>query len=522
MNKSIIWGLLCLALTYVQPTFAQLTKTECDQKAETIIELKNSFKDFPIPFIDELISFITPCAESGYGRLSPASAYAAGLLHLRRGGYTTFPGGSVQETSYLHFFRASYYKYPPAMLDHGINLLTKGYRGRHSIAYGTIANNLEALVAQDYKKDIAHYILGYLYLKNLVSNEDFTNATLVAKAKTNFEASNHPMAKHWLAIMYYFGYGAPQNKALAIQMLTDNNILNSTTLIETLQNQNNDWIPISAEERLASLDNYASNNKEITIVGNGTTTFKGHFIVYDWTAAGVKQYVPVTLSITEREDHGTYKNVSYELIMNGETVVKNARYAQVNTSVNEFYSGFGSSLTLKLPPLKNVLQDHPTKNTIIHSLTGLYFKQATVDGKEALIVKTPSASQIVEFNEEIHTPIRMVLYPETPTPPTAITTIAETDIKTSTPLELDKNFATIAPNPIGNQFEITYSLDKEAEVQISIYDLFGQQRLSLPSQNNSNSSLQSTTIDSSALPSGTYIVQMRINGQYFTKTVIKE
>ncbi|WP_109433969.1 T9SS type A sorting domain-containing protein [Aquimarina sp. AU119] len=520
MNKSIIWGLLCLALTFTQPTFAQLTKTECDQKAETVLELKNSFKDYPAPFIDELISFITPCAESGYGRLSPASGYAKGLLHLKKGDHAIV-FGSIRELSFLHLSRASYNQYPPAVLTHSINLLTRKYIGGHDVNTVSIANNLEPLLAQDYKKDIVHYILGYLSLKNLTSYEDFTNVSQINKAKAHFEASNHPMAKHWLAIMHHFGYGTPEDKTKALQILTDNDILNSTTLAQTLQSQNNEWIPISAEERLASLENYNSNNNDITVIKDGNTIFNGHLIIYDWTASGVKQYVPVKASITTKEDYGTHKDITLSLDIEDQRKVVNATLRKSTNHGSELVMNIGGGKFLIVPPLKNLLQDHPDKNTLTYKTNSLLFKQETINQKEALIVKMTTSSEIVEFKERIHTPIRFVLYPQE-TPITPIAAIAETDIKTSTPLELDKNFATIAPNPIGNQFNITYSLDKEAEVQISIYDLFGQQRLSLPSQNNSNSSLQSTTIDSSALPSGTYIVQMRINGQYFTKTVIKE
>ncbi|WP_106793540.1 T9SS type A sorting domain-containing protein [Aquimarina sp. Aq78] len=518
MNTSFVWGLLCLALLSVHQSYAQEpTGLTCAQKAEVILKFKNDFKNYPPALIDEMIEYITPCAEASYGRTNPSSAYAKGLLHLKKGDYTTLFGKRT-ELSSLHISRAAYYQYPPAMLTHGINLLTDVYKEKYHIRYSTISKDFEKLLTLDHKKDIANYVLGYLNLKNLVTKEDFTNTTLVNKAKAHFENSNHPMAKHWLAIMQYYGYGVPKDKAKALQMLTDNAIFNSKTLKQHLQNQNNDWIPISAEERLAIIENYDTNYKPVTVIGSGNTIFKGHFIEFDWTAAGVKQRIPVTLSIAIREDHGSYKDVRLELTMNGETKIHDNKLKKIS-STNAFYMTFNQLQPLKLPPVKNILQDHPDKNTLSYGISELFFKEETINGKQALIIKPSRTTEILELNEKVHTPIRMVLYPETPAPATV--SIADTALKATSPVSLDKNFATISPNPIGNEFNITYTLDQAAEVQVAIYDFFGQQRISLPSQKNTTKGTQTITVDSATLPSGTYVIQMTINGAPYSKTVVK-
>ncbi|GAA4278044.1 T9SS type A sorting domain-containing protein [Aquimarina mytili] len=518
MNKSNLFGLLLFALCFVYHSYAQPT---CDQKAEDVLRNKSQFQNFPPELIDELIEYITPCAEESYGKTNPSSAYAKGLLHLQKGDYTTL-FGRRKELSYLHIFRAAYYKYPAAMLTHGINLLTNKYKEEYYINYATISNDLETLITQDYKKDIAHYILGYLSLKNLVSNDDFTNTNLVNKAKMHFESSNHPMAKHWLAIMHYFGYGVPRDKAKALQMLSDNDIFNSQTLKEYLQHQNNDWIPISAEERLASLEGYSTNYAPVTVIGSGKTTFQGHFIEYNWPATGVARYIPVTLSITVREEHDTYRKVRLELTMNGETLISDNDLRKNGTHNNELYINFGQFLPLRLPSLENMMQDHPDKNTHTYSIKRLSFKEAIIDGKQALIVKPAFTTKIVELNEEVHTPIRMVLYPEAPTATMVIAASTATDLKEATPIVVDKDFATVSPNPIGDQFNITYTLPRAVEVQTAVYDFYGQQRIQVPGRVNTDNGEQTITIDSSRLPSGTYIIQMTIDGKPYSKMVIKE
>ena len=519
MKKLFLWGIPFFALCFMRTGYAQnTTGLTCDQKAEGILKFKNDFKNYPAALIDEMIAYITPCAEEAYGKTNPSSAYAKGLLHLQKGDYTTL-FGARRELSYLHLFRASYHKYPSAMLDHTINLLTNTYKENYQINYNNMSRDLENLVTLDYKKDITNYILGYIHLKNLVTNQDFTNTTLVDKAKGYFDNSNHPMAKHWLGIMNYFGYGMPKDTAKALQMLSENNILNSQTLKQQLQNQNNDWIPISAAERLASIENYSTNNKPITVIGSGKTTFQGHFIEFDWTATGVKRYIPVTLSITIREEHETYKKVRTELTIDGKTIINDPRLQNLAQHTQELHLFFGQFLPLKLPPLPNMLQDHPDKNTTSYSIESLYLKEASIGGKPALIAKAALNTTITELNEVVHTPIRMVLYPQSP----AVQAMAET-----TPLEnskqqavLDKDFAVISPNPIGDRFTITYNVGQSAEVQVSVYDFYGQQKIQLPSQKIDTSGKQTITVDSAALLSGTYVIQITVDSKAYSKTVVK-
>ncbi len=524
MNKSNLLGLLFFALCFVHQGYAQQPEElTCEEKAEEILRFRGDFKNFPPDLINELIKFITPCAEKSYGRSHPSAAYAKGLLHLQKGDYTTL-FGRRKELSHLHLFRAAYYQYPPAIITHGINLLTHQYKENYHVDYTKIANDFEQLIAQDYQKDIAHYIIGYLSLKNLVTREDFTSATLVNKAKNHFESSNLPMAKHWLAIMHYFGYGFPKDKTKALQLLSDNDILNSKTLKQYLQNQNNDWIPISAEERLASIEAYATNYKPVSLIGDGKTTFQGHFIEYDWTATGVKRYIPVTLSITVREVHDTYRKVRLELTMKGETLVSDNNLRKNGNHNNELYINFGQFLPLTIPSLPNQFQDHPDRNTQTYRIKWMGIKEASIDGKLALILKPSSTTEIAELNEELHTPLRMVLYPETPTTSLVASNDALQNSLTDKiqSQKIDKNFAKVYPNPIGNQFSITYTLDQSAEVTASVYDFFGQQRLHIPTQKYNAKGTQTITIDSSSLPSGTYLIQMTVNEVPYTKTVIKE
>ncbi len=515
MKKLHVWSLLLITFCFVHTGYAQeIDELSCDEKAEFIIQREPYFdiyveNSYELELIDELLEYIAPCVDSS----NPKAMYAKGLLHLVKGDYRYHEVLGYIELSYQWINLAAFYGYGPAQLRNALNFYHGTYESK-GVNYGLAKSDLYDMLENNYKPDIANYLLGYFSLKKLNGEGIYTSEQQLTNAKNYFESSNHPMAKHWLAIMHYFGYGVPKNETLALQMLADNAILNSQTLLQHLQNQNNDWIPISAEERTAYLEGFDSFEKATATDLDGKT-FSGHFTEFDWPAKGVKRYIPVTISLEITGSHGFYTFLDYEFTMNGITTSGEAR-------IYDNILGFVDGLTLA--PLPNLLKDHPDKNTLTYHITGLSFNKGLVDNNFALLAKVHeygNIARIEELDEYIKTPLRMILYPETP--PAALaanTSLSENQIKTSTTLK--KEAAVIAPNPIGDQFTITYTSDQEASIQVSVYDFFGRQRLSLPVQHYKAEGTHTITIDSAALPSGTYLVQLTINGAPYTKTVIKE
>ncbi len=520
MKHLNFWGLLTIALFVVQPSFAQLS---CDQKAEELLKFKNDFPNYPIEIINEMISYITPCAdfETDYPDLidTAKAHYARGLLHVQKGDFF-YQHGIKKERSYVHISKAAQLNYIPAAFTHGVNIVSHRY-WTVSQPYH-ITQNLQKAINANYKKDIAHYALGYAKLKNFTSRSTiaFTPPQLVTEAKQHFETSTHPMAKHWLAIMHYLGLGTPVDKTKANQILSDNNIYNSNALLQHLQTQTDDWVPITAEERLASLDNFNTLDVVTDIIQPNVgdiTKFTGHLLEYDWTGKGVRRYIPITFEIKIVAQQSRYKEVDYTMVIGQTTETGTCKL--YTTSLNLLGRG---SLTL---PLDRLLQDHPNKPILNYILNYLAVKQTTINGQAALVMASNTKrlyGEIKEFDEPIRQPLRFILYPEASnTALASIDTPLENAIKT-TPIVVDKNFAVVSPNPIGNQFRITYTLDQQAEVTAAVYDFFGQQHIQVPAQKNTANGEQVITIDSSRLSSGTYIIQMTIDGQPYSKMVIKE
>ncbi len=519
MNKSKVWALLLSALwAHIGYTQEEITKEICDQKAEVILQIKNDLKEYPKAVIDQMLEYITPCGEHDISRTSPKAAYAKALLHLQNGDFGLVHR-RTSELAPVYMFRARNNGYTPAILDDIINDLSNRYIiPDQRINFNTMAQDLEGLLIQGYKPDVVHYILGYISLKNLTTQQDFTSESLASKAKNHFEKSNLPMAKHWLAIMQYFGYGMPANRTKALEMLNDNNIYNSRVLATSLQNQNNDWIPIAAEERLAVMDNFTNHSMPTNVIGDTKTVFDGHLIEFDWLGKGVKRHIPVQLTIEiDREVTSSTKDISYIFSIND---INFSGQASLKTYSWNHGISFSSSSKLELKKMPNLFQDHTDQDELTYTVQQIDLRETTINGQLALIGKLSSSNtKIKELQEFIHAPIRLILYPETSTANNN-TTIALANNTAN--LSLDANFATIAPNPIRDHFTISYTLDITAEVEIAVFDFYGQQKLKAPTQKSEANTKQEVTINSSTLTRGTYLVQMIINGQPYSKTIIKE
>ncbi len=517
MKKRPLWGFLCLILMTVQYSFAQeLTAEICDKKAEAILQFKNDFKDYPPALINELIEYITPCAEENYSQTSPASTYAKGLLHHQKGDFG-YLFGKNWELSQFYLFRSSAYNnYAPGMFTYGTYMLSNNFiRPRDFINYKEIRQDFEWLLSQGYKPDEVNYVLGYLNLKGLLGiNSQVSLEERIIRAKKHFEDSNHPMAKHWLAIMHYYGYGMPQDKAKGLQILADNDILNSRTLLSYLQNQNTDWIPISAEEFPLQFS-YNFPKPEVHTLKD--KVYEGHLIEYHIVPKeeGVRRYMPMSLDLSYRSTSQGDSNTGYKLTLDGQTI-------WITGSLSNSYNSVALNVpyhhSFSLPPLENLLQDHPDKNTVTYKVSGyIHIRETTINGKTALVGTLPCV--VAERNEPTGRIMRFVLYPKDGEPELSATSGTLTTKGSNI---LDKNFATISPNPIGNQFTITYTLDQPSTIEVAVYDFFGQQRIQVPVQKNTTNGTQTITVDSAGLPGGTYIIQMMIDGQPYSKTVIKE
>ena len=185
-------------------------------------------------------------------------------------------------------------------------------------------------IAYELGSQKAAYSLGYLYFKGLGSvNQDYV------KAVQWFKKGDYPMARHWLAQCYYFGYGTAQNKQKALQILKDNQIGNSQILFMQLDSEESYPNKPSDTSRsnvsILPLEN-SSKNFVSTSIGpielqndDIVGDWVGELVEMDWSGKNQIQRLPISFKVAENEQNGlkstfTFKNESFE----GQALLENS------------------------------------------------------------------------------------------------------------------------------------------------------------------------------------------------------
>ncbi len=504
MKRTIRLGLLFIALCIVQQSQAQFEPLTCEEKVALYLPHTSRFGEFDQEYIDALLVEFTPCADSG----NLDAKYILALLTYE---------DSVYNAHYLAYQKLSELKaqnYGPAylalaMFYHDADEESFFFRRKHHHAKN---NFLGMRFANNYKPDISFYLDGYYKLKGF---DDRSSRWLrYTEAKHSFEQSNHPMAKHWLAVMHYFGLAVPQDKAKGLQMLRDNTILNSTTLADFLESQNNDWIPISAEEHYG-VNTFVQSTPLLTPIEPAklNKTFEGKLLEYEWSGTFVRRSVPFTLRLDIDTSTNYNQSLTYEFTINGTTIsgIGNIKHNQIF---------FDDNFMFVLPRL---YKDHPDKNELTYKINQVRFKERITD-TETYFPGEVEFAYLVDFGYEEFYKLRMILRTspaKTSSKQLGLTTISTQKTERPKPV-LDKNFAAIAPNPIGNTFTITYTVDTDTEIEVAIYDMFSNRKVDVPIHKGKANIEQNIQVNSSALTTGNYIVQMIINGIPYSKLVVKE
>jgi len=90
--------------------------------------------------------------------------------------------------------------------------------------------------------------------------------------------------------------------------------------------------------------------------------------------------------------------------------------------------------------------------------------------------------------------------------PTSSEDVSSIDAKPST-IRLYQNY----PNPFNPSTQISYELDRAAQVQIEIVDVLGRQ-VAVLDQKNRSAGIHSTQFNASQLPSGLYLYSIIVDG----------
>lgn len=425
------------------------------------------------------IKYLKPCvkAKNPIAQLLMARLYLNGNDKKRfKKGFKLTKKAAKQDLALANYDLGVLYKYGKGKKQN-LNKATKWFRKGYKLGNSKAA-----------------YSLGYMFFKG------FGNETQdYKKAVKWFKKSDDPMAKHWLAVCYYFGYGVQQDKSKAMQLLKENPIEKSDRLLSNLNNslEKND---LNEEEifvlnKFYEQENIATDNDINSLSGS----WVGSFIQFDWSNSMIMQKLPT--SITFKKD-SISDELSYEFLIDD-----NAISGEIPN-----YS------SLKLDNL-NLKINHPyssnTSDELNYEITPSDIQFINHDNDEFMVFSTES---FIDGWKEPGAPMLFILRKEK--------IVADTTIELSeealTAIEAQENsFIKFYPNPFENDLIIAYDLEKPVNVSVYISSIDGSKTYNLASSSQQNSGKHIYRFDGKSLKKGIYVINIVYGNEKETKMIIK-
>lgn len=339
----------------------------------------------------------------------------------------------------------------------------------------------------------AAYSLGYLYFKGLGNIQQDYN-----KAVKWFQKSDYPMAKYWLGVCYLKGYGVAKDINKTNELLgeefAENNI--DKTSIDVIQNSIAKDIDTSL-----NIENDAERETKITqdfLLGN----WKGTLLKLDWSKNHIESKKEIEVSFLLDSVTGTLKSMMHidDNIIQDEIIkIENALYFE-NTEFILPHDSFKKSIP----------------NRLTYSVISGDLKIKSVHNNDYLIANIES--YIKNWNEA-GMPLRLVLKKKE--------TFNNRDKELSNDAlialsEQEDSFIKLYPNPFKNDLIISYSLTKQAIIEVQLSDLQGNVKVVVTDSKIQDKGDYRYHIDGSILKKGVYVVTVLLDGQRKTRVIIKK
>lgn len=365
--------------------------------------------------------------------------------------------------------------------------------------------------------DMGAYCIGYNYMKGLGSIEQDYSQAIEWYGK-----SEYPMAKHWLAVLNYFGFGMPVNKDKAIELLVSNEgILNSPRLLEHLRQNIDDkgtilsdfkGIDIVQETEKVNevLTAESENTQEASIVDKAEALsidtlsgkWKGKLIELDWSGDQIVRSFPINIELGKDTDTG---GVSYTANVADKTNMGAGIFLDESLYFQDFKFSIPRLYRDRLDP--DVHLDILSADLELKTLNHIPFLTAYVD------------SRILNWNEP-GTPMLLVLSK------TSVTTENGVEISDELINELfskqDDSFITLFPNPFENDLLIQYELSEETNATVELYGIDGNFYNKVVDNEFQPTGKKLYYFDGTELPVGLYVVRITTNSIVYTKLIAKQ
>jgi len=363
--------------------------------------------------------------------------------------------------------------------------------------------------------EIAPFLIGYNHFKGLGSVEQNYSKAIKWFKKTDFA-----MAKHYLAICYYFGYGAPVDKDKAIELLlSSEGNLNSPTLLKHLQDSfdNNTQGVLSdfkgenivTETKkintvLTSNDNDLSvTTLEILSSNDLEGEWTGKLVDLDYSGERILRSFPAKITMAKDSDT---EGITYSAEIHKST--------QSGLGVLLDESLYFENFKITLPRL---YKDHPKVANWDYSLLSAELSLKTINHITYLTayIETKNLS-----NNEPGTPKLLILTNSKITTENGVE-LTEELIQALLDAQGD-NFITLYPNPFKSDLLIQYELAEDATTTVEVYNLSGTFFHTVAKNKVQTKGKKLFHFEGSQLNQGLYVVKVTVNNTAYTKLIIKE
>lgn len=482
-----------LTLIFMFTVLGAVAQTNCEQSMkefQILLDSKQLYKDYGTLFYD-----ILPCADAGNSKAQNDIGRMYVMGHgVERSESLAF---SYFEKSALNGESAGQYNLGRSYL-HGIGCTLDLNKAVEWYKKAT-ANNSER----------AKYMLGYLYLKGLGVPQDYDQAV------EWFKTSKDGMAKHWLGVCYYLGYGVPQDTEKALEYLYGNNTPNSVAFLRNLKLEKRDQVLNETENAIneAAKGNQKidpeliAESREIIIADEvDTQTIKpknilgewtGRFIEYDWSGKTPLRILPIEMSFSKSNKGDIKAKINFD----GKTFEDTA-FLKDNTLI---VSGFKFNLEQLYP--------HDFRDIkLSYDVLGMNLSQKNYNNIPYLLMDVDS---YIDYWREPGTPITLIMRPKN-------STITQQDEAIMLALASQKTeFIKVYPVPFNDQLYTAFDLKEPAQVLLTLTSVTTAQTQTIKAAN-LDAGNHSFTVDTSNLPKGFYIVQVKENDKLHTRTIVKQ
>ncbi len=465
--------------------------TETLKKAKSILYKES-------PFVDQttLIPLLEPCASQGNAQ---AENYL-GLAYLQGIGTE-----KDEEKAFRYIFSAAQNDYATAQYN-------LGRLYKHGL--GCELNFTKAITwwetAVSNGSQRAAFTLGYMYYKGFGVAQDYKRAVYW------FERSDYPMARHFLAICNYFGYGVPVNESRALELLLANPTINSKTLLTYIKAERkakNEAAVTKVLETHTSIKDTTYIAPEVitsvdinaytgAITANDITgEWVGKLVEYDWSGTHIVRILPLTLNFNT----GNSNHINIQAIVAGQALQGTGQLQDGSIYVD-------SDMTFTLDKLYS---GNPNELSLDHTLFTLGLEKKTWADHTYLtgFVDTYRASW-----KEYGKPMSMVLRPKTEA--------GEGDIDVEILAALaaqEDQFIKLYPVPFNTQLTIQYQLETPDNVYVELVSLNGTNKVViLPTTQQQAGDYTYTIPVDSSLPVGLYVVRLLAGEQLYTRLIAKD